>query len=237
MQSMSDHGLHLAIIMDGNRRWAGARGLGHAEGHGAGAEALRRIVQAAPGQGVATLTVYAFASENWRRPGDETAAMMALFHRYLDSETEALVRDGVRLSVIGRRDRLGDALVREVERSEAATAWGDALQLRLAVDYSARDSILEVARGLSKDASRDDFSARLTGESGDVDFLIRTANDQRLSNFLLWECAYAELYFTPCLWPDFGEQELAAALAEFRRRARAAGTQPQSQGARSVHAA
>jgi len=223
MQSTWDNRIHLAIIMDGNRRWATARGVGHVEGHDAGAEALRRIVESAPAHGIATLTVYAFASENWRRPGDETAAMMALFHRYLDSETEALVRDGIRLSVIGRRDRLGDALVAEVERSEAATQWGDALHLRLAVDYSSRAAILDAARRMDANATVDDFAASLRGECGDVDFLIRTANDHRLSDFLLWECAYAELYFTPCLWPDFGERELAAALRDFRSRKRTGG--------------
>lgn len=223
MQSNLNRKMHAAIIMDGNRRWAAARGQSHAQGHAAGAEALRRIVEAAPQQGIATLTVFAFASENWRRPPQETRDLMALFHRYLDQETESLVRDGVRLSVIGRRDRLGEDLVAEVERTEAATAWGDALHLRLAVDYSARAAILEAARRGGPDASPEEFSASLTGESGDVDLLIRTANDQRLSDFLLWECAFAELYFTPCLWPDFDAPDLAVALAEFRRRKRAAG--------------
>jgi len=223
MQSTLKHRIHLAIIMDGNRRWAAGRGLGHGQGHEAGAEALRRIVQAAPDHGVATLTVYAFASENWRRPVEETAAMMALFRRYLDSETEALVRDGVRLSVIGRRDRLGDQLVGEIERSEAATEWGDSMHLRLAVDYSARAAILEAARKVGRNTSAEEFAASLNGESGDVDFLVRTGNDHRLSDFLLWECAYAELYFTPCLWPDFGEKDLAEALDDFHRRTRAAG--------------
>ncbi len=219
--------IHLAIIMDGNRRWAARHGVDHVQGHEAGAEALRRIVQAAPDLGIGTLTVYAFASENWRRPAEETAAMMALFRRYLDSETEALVRDGVRLSVIGRRDRMELALVAEIARSEAATQWGDAMHLRLAVDYSARAAILEAAHRAATDAGAEDFAARLSanlaGECGDVDFLIRTANDHRLSDFLLWECAYAELYFTPCLWPDFGEAELAAALRDFQGRVRAAG--------------
>jgi len=223
MQSNLNSRIHLAIIMDGNRRWAQNRGLGHVEGHNAGAEALRRIVQTAPGHGIAALTVYAFASENWRRPKDETAAMMALFSRYLDSETEALVRDGIRLSVIGRRDRLGEALVAEVERSEAATEWGDAMHLRLAVDYSARAAILDAARRTAANASAEEFTASLTGDSGDVDFLIRTANDHRLSDFLLWECAYAELYFTPCLWPDFDEKELAAAIKNYHGRKRAGG--------------
>jgi undecaprenyl diphosphate synthase len=220
--------IHLAIIMDGNRRWAARNGLDHVQGHEAGAEALRRIVQAAPDLGIGTLTVYAFASENWRRPADETTAMMALFRRYLDSETEALVRDGIRLSVIGRRDRMEPALVAEIARSEAATQWGDAMHLRLAVDYSARAAILEAARRAASDAGAEDFAARLSanlaGECGDVDLLIRTANDHRLSDFLLWECAYAELCFTPCLWPDFGEEELAAALRDFQGRMHAAGT-------------
>lgn len=223
MQSTLENKIHLAIIMDGNRRWAAGRGLSHIQGHEAGAEALRRIVEVAPSHGIATLTVYAFASENWRRPGDETAAMMALFHRYLDNETEALVRDGVRLSVIGRRDRLDPALVAEIERSEAATEWGDAMHLRLAVDYSARSAILDAAHRTAADVSVDEFSASLAGEHGEVDFLIRTANDHRLSDFLLWECAYAELCFTPCLWPDFGERELILALQDFHGRKRAAG--------------
>jgi undecaprenyl diphosphate synthase len=227
MQSALGDRIHLAIIMDGNRRWAATRGLSHAQGHEAGAEALRRIVEVAPDLGVGTLTVYAFASENWRRPKEETQAMMALFRRYLDSETETLVRDGIRLSVIGRRDRLDAALLTEIERSEAATEWGDAMHLRLAVDYSARAAILTAARqAFSKsgaDAGAEDFAASLAGECGDVDFLIRTANDHRLSDFLLWECAYAELHFSPCLWPDFGEKELAAALKDFRGRNRAAG--------------
>ena len=223
MQSNLNRQLHIAIIMDGNRRWAASRGQGHAQGHAAGAEALRRIVEAAPSQGIATLTVFAFASENWRRSGAETADLMALFHRYLDRETETLVRDGVRLSVIGRRDRLGGSLIAEVERAEAATQWGDALHLRLAVDYSAREAIVETARRMGANASQEDFCASLAGESGNVDLLIRTANDQRLSDFLLWECAFAELYFTPCLWPDFDAPDLAAALAEFHRRKRAAG--------------
>ena len=226
MQSTLDNQIHLAIIMDGNRRWAAERGLGHVQGHEAGAEALRRIVEVAPNLGVGTLTVYAFASENWRRPQEETAAMMALFHRYLDSETEALVRDGIRLSVIGRRDRLDLTLVEEIARSEAATEWGDAMHLRLAVDYSARQAIVTAARRIGKDASEEEFAARLAGEAGDVDFLIRTANDHRLSDFLLWECAYAELMFTPCLWPDFGEKELAAALKDFHGRKRAAAAMP-----------
>lgn len=223
MQSNLNRQLHVAIIMDGNRRWAAGRGLGHAQGHAAGAEALRRIVEAAPLHGIATLTVFAFASENWRRPVAETADLMALFHRYLDQETETLVRDGVRLSVIGRRDRLGEDLVAEIERAEAATEWGDALHLRLAVDYSGREAILEAARRMGGGTTQEEFCAGFLGESGEVDLLIRTANDQRLSDFLLWECAFAELYFTPCLWPDFDAPDLAVALAEFRRRKRAAG--------------
>lgn len=213
-------GTHVAVIMDGNRRWARARGLPDAAGHQAGVQALRRIVEAAPGEGIATLTVYAFSSDNWRRPESEVHALMALMLAYLDSETEEMVRNGVRFSAIGRRDRLVPGLVAEIERSETLTAWGDGLNLRVAVDYSARAAILEAARKLPPDGSDADLAALIAGKSGDVDLLIRTGNEQRLSDFLLWECSYAELYFASSLWPDFGEKELRAALEEFRRRDR-----------------
>ena len=217
---MQSNRMHVAMIMDGNRRWARARGLPDAAGHEAGVTALRRIVEAAPDFGIATLTVYAFSSDNWRRPEGEVQALMALMLAYLDSETEEMVRNGVRFSVIGRRDRLLPDLVAEIERTETLTAWGDGLNLRVAVDYSARAAILEAARRLPEDGSEADLAALVTGGAGDVDLLIRTGNEQRLSDFLLWECSYAELYFAPPLWPDFGEKDLAAAMAEFRRRDR-----------------
>ena len=217
---MQSNRMHVAMIMDGNRRWARARGLPDAAGHQAGVTALRRIVEAAPDFGIATLTVYAFSSDNWRRPEGEVQALMALMLAYLDSETEEMVRNGVRFSAIGRRDRLLPDLVAEIERTETLTAWGDGLNLRVAVDYSARAAILEAARRLPEDGSEADLAALVAGEAGDVDLLIRTGNEQRLSDFLLWECSYAELYFAPALWPDFGEKDLAAAMAEFRRRDR-----------------
>ena len=217
---MQSNRMHVAVIMDGNRRWARARGLPDAAGHQAGVTALRRIVEAAPDFGIATLTVYAFSSDNWRRPEGEVHALMALMLAYLDSETEEMVRNGVRFSVIGRRDRLLPDLVAEIERTETLTAWGDGLNLRVAVDYSARAAILEAARRLPEDGSEADLAALVTGGAGDVDLLTRTGNEQRLSDFLLWECSYAELYFAPPLWPDFGEKDLAAAMAEFRRRDR-----------------
>jgi undecaprenyl diphosphate synthase len=220
-QRMQDkQGTHVAVIMDGNRRWARVRGLPDAAGHQAGVQALRRIVEAAPGEGIATLSVYAFSSDNWRRPESEVHALMALMLAYLDSETEEMVRNGVRFSAIGRRDRLVPDLAAEIERSETLTQWGDSLDLRVAVDYSARAAILDAARKLPPDGSDADLAALIGGESGDVDLLIRTGNEQRLSDFLLWECSYAELYFAPSLWPDFDEKELAAAMAEFRRRDR-----------------
>lgn len=220
MQSTLKNKTHIAIIMDGNRRWARLRGLAPADGHAAGAETLRAIVEAAPQHGITTLTVYAFSSDNWQRSSEETGALMALLKDYLDSQTEDLVRSGVRFSVIGRRDRLSPDLVREIERSEAATAWGDTMLLRLAIDYSSRDAILHAAREAPVDCTREQFAAGLGPDGDDVDLLIRTGNEQRLSDFLLWECAYAELYFTSCLWPDFGVQELAEAMGEFRRRER-----------------
>jgi undecaprenyl diphosphate synthase len=217
---------HVAIIMDGNGRWAAAQNLLRTAGHRAGIDALRRIVRAAPEHRIRTLTVYAFSADNWQRPVNEVTALMRLFGEFLDAETEDLVRDGVRLSIIGRRDRLAPALVAEIERSEQATQFGDALHLRVAVDYSARAAILRAARRLGPDASEENLSAELTGEDGDVDLLIRTAGERRLSDFLLWECAYAEFVFTPRLWPDFAEADLADALADFRSRTRTFGAIP-----------
>jgi undecaprenyl diphosphate synthase len=217
---------HVAIIMDGNGRWARAQNLPRSAGHRAGIDALRRIVRAAPGHGIRTLTVFAFSADNWRRPANEVAILMQLFGEFLDAETEDLVRDGVRLSIIGRRDRLSPALVAEIERSEQATQFGDALHLRVAVDYSARAAIADAARALGPNVSEENLTAALTGEDGDVDLLIRTAGERRLSDFLLWECAYAEFVFTPRLWPDFTEADLAGALADFGARNRTFGAIP-----------
>jgi undecaprenyl diphosphate synthase len=235
MQSTFDkrNAAHVAIIMDGNGRWAQRRDLPRTAGHRAGIDTLRQIVRAAPDQGIQTLSVYAFSADNWQRPPAEVAALMRLFSEYLDTETEDLVRDGVRLSIIGRRDRLAPGLVAEIERSEAATQFGDALNLRVAIDYSARQAILAAARAVgapgipdAPDGAEDELTRRLTGDAGNVDLLIRTSGEQRLSDFMLWECAYAELYFTQKHWPEFTPEDLAEALAAFRARSRTFGALP-----------
>jgi undecaprenyl diphosphate synthase len=216
--------LHVGIIMDGNGRWATRRGLSRVRGHEAGVEAIRRIVEAAPKQGIGTLTLYAFSVDNWRRPKAEVAALMALLRFYLASEVEALVRNGVRLSVIGRRDRLPQGIAAAIGRAEAATAHGSALHLRIAVDYSARDAILSAAARahVLGELTREKFSDLVTGEAGlrDVDLIIRTSGEKRLSDFLLWEGAYAELHFTDRMWPEFDADDLADALVSFSRRER-----------------
>jgi undecaprenyl diphosphate synthase len=201
--------LHVAIIMDGNGRWATRRGLPRAAGHRAGARAVRRTVEAACAQHVAALTLYAFSSDNWRRPVGEVAALLRLFTRHLRAETARLVEAGVRLSIVGRRDRLPGFLIAAIAAAEESTATGTALHLRIAIDYSAREAI---------------HTAMLLPFSGallpDVDLLIRTGGEQRLSDFLLWEAAYAELVFTDAMWPDFGAADLAAALTTFHSRER-----------------
>ena len=224
MQSDRSSKLHVGIIMDGNGRWATRRRLSRLRGHEAGVEAIRRVVEAAPKQEVGTLTLYAFSSDNWRRPRAEVSALMALLRFYLASEVESLVRNGVRLNVIGRRDRLPAGIADAIGRAEKATADGDVLHLRIAVDSSSRDAILNAAAlaAGSGDLTRESFSRLVTGEPGlrDVDLVIRTSGEQRLSDFMLWESAYAELHFTQRLWPDFGPQDLAEALASFHQRER-----------------
>src|SRR5580700_3913196 len=224
--------LHVGIIMDGNGRWATRRRLPRLRGHEAGVEAVRRIVEAAPKQGVGTLTLYAFSSDNWRRPKAEVSALMQLLRFYLASEVESLVRNGVRLTVIGRRDRLPAGIADAIGRAEAATAGGDVLHLRIAVDYSARDAILNAALKAASagQLTREAFSDLVTGEAGlrDVDLVIRTSGEKRLSDFMLWESAYAELHFTETMWPDFGEEDLAEALTSFHgRERRFGGLQPE----------
>jgi undecaprenyl diphosphate synthase len=224
MQSNFRTKLHVGIIMDGNGRWATRRGLSRLRGHEAGVEAIRRVVETAPDQGVGTLTLYAFSTDNWRRPRAEVAALMALLRFYLANEVESLVKNGVRLTVIGRRDRLPDGIASAIARAEAATAGGEVLHLRIAVDYSSRDAILNAAAKIAgiTEPSRELFSQLVTGEAGlrDVDLIIRTSGEKRLSDFLLWEGAYAELHFTERMWPEFDAQDLAEALASFHRRER-----------------
>jgi undecaprenyl diphosphate synthase len=210
--------------MDGNGRWALARGLLRGAGHRAGVENVRRIVEAAPDLGIGTLTLFAFSSDNWRRPPAEIEALMLLFHRYLDQEAARAVEKGVRLEVIGRRDRLSATLRDAIDRVEAATSRGTTLHLRIAIDYSGRDAILSAARTL-KDLSRDTIASAL---GPPVDLLIRTGGEHRLSDFLLWECAYAELVFSRTMWPDFTPEDLARAVDDFRRRERRFGAVPAS---------
>lgn len=229
LQILTTAELHVAVIMDGNGRWAAARGWPRTAGHRAGADAVRRIVEAAPGLSIRTLTLFAFSSDNWKRPKREVWALMRLLHRYLRAETERCVAHGVRVRVIGRRDRLPTPLRAEIEVAEKATAGGRNLHLRIAVDYSARDSILraaELARGDEEEVSREKF-ARLLGEAcheesfaPEVDLLIRTGGERRLSDFLLWECAYAELLFVQKMWPDFDEGDLEKAVEDFSKRQR-----------------
>jgi undecaprenyl diphosphate synthase len=220
-------GLHAALIMDGNGRWATMRGLPRVMGHREGAQVVRRIVEAAPGLGIGTMTLYAFSSDNWGRPPREVTALMRLFRAYLASETARCVETGVRMRVIGRRDRLGAALLRQIEAAETATAGGDRMLLRIAIDYSARDALMRAAAlANGAELDRDAFAALLARAqhdevpAPDVDLLIRTGGEQRLSDFLLWESAYAELYFTPRMWPDFGPPALAEAVEWFRARDR-----------------
>ena len=215
---------HAAIIMDGNGRWALSRGLPRLAGHRAGVEAARRVVEAAPASGIGTLTLFAFSSDNWRRPPAEVSALMTLLLGYLENETRRAVGDGVRLEVIGRRDRLGAPLAAAIADAEAATAGGRRLHVRLAVDYSARDAIVAAARAQA-DVSREALGLAL---GPPVDLLIRTGGEQRLSDFLLWEAAYAELVFSRVMWPDFGPVDLARAVREFRGRDRRFGAIPRA---------
>ncbi len=234
---------HIAVIMDGNGRWATTRGRPRTFGHASGARAVKRTVEAARRLEIEALTLYAFSSDNWRRPDSEVAALMALFRRYLAAETERCVENGIRLSVIGRRDRLGGTLRRAIAASEEATADCRDMHLRVAVDYSARDMILDAAARLSGGQfTREQFSeamaaaAHAPGGVPDVDLLIRTGGEQRLSDFLLWECAYAELLFVSRLWPDFNEEDFEAALAEFSHRNRRFGSVEATDTARAQHA-
>ena len=213
--------------MDGNGRWARARGLPRVAGHRAGADAVRRVVESSPAAGIGVLTLYSFSSDNWQRPAPEVKALMSLFQSYLRMETRRCVAEGVRIRMIGRRDRLAPSLQKAVAEAEAVTAAGRILEVRIAIDYSSRDAILRAAGELPKDATREDLS-RLLGDAPDVDLLIRTGGEQRLSDFLLWECAYAELLFTGKMWPDFGRADLEVAVAEYYSRERRFGRIPEA---------
>ncbi|MCK5688604.1 di-trans,poly-cis-decaprenylcistransferase [Myxococcota bacterium] len=229
----TDSSLHLAIIMDGNGRWAKKRGKVRSFGHRAGADAVRRIVEASAEEGIDILTLYAFSSDNWRRPEHEVRTLMRLFAEFLQQEQQSCIRNGIRLEVIGRRDRLAKPLQDTILAVEKATSSGTRMRLRLAVDYSARDAIMTAAKRLGEKSageksgvSREVFSELLgdaihsVGPAPDVDLLIRSGGEKRLSDFLLWECAYAELYFSDLMWPDFDAVALREALASYDGRER-----------------
>lgn len=231
---VAPQGLHVGMIMDGNGRWAVARGQPRLAGHRQGARVVKQVVEAAPDLGIGILTLYAFSADNWKRPQREVSGLMRLFRSYLASETARCVQNGVRVCIIGRRDRLSDTLLHAIEAAESATRRCRKLLLRIAIDYSARDSILAAA-AVADDfaASREDFGAliaRVTHSPPvpEVDLLIRTGGEQRLSDFLLWECAYAELMFPEYMWPELDVPKLAHAVQEFRTRERRFGALPQA---------
>jgi undecaprenyl diphosphate synthase len=237
--------------MDGNGRWAEARRWPRNTGHVAGAATVRRIVESARRQGVGTLTLYAFSADNWKRPSAEISALWTLFRQHLASETPRCLANGIRLSVIGRRDRLSREVLEAIEAAEEATRAMHDMHLRLAIDYSAREAIVAAAERLAADAGARPVAGapprpepgrlerfrglvgqaiHADGTAPDVDLLIRTGGEQRLSDFLLWEAAYAELWFTETMWPDFSEAEFRAALSDFARRERRFGRIAPDQG-------
>jgi undecaprenyl diphosphate synthase len=223
-------GLHVAVIMDGNGRWARLRGKPRWRGHVAGVESVRDVVRASPDLGITTLTLYAFSSDNWKRPAAEVGRLFWLLREYCAREEAELLENGVRVTAIGRRDRLPGSALAALQRLERRSAGNRRLHLRLAIDYSAQWAIAEAARRLAEevhagrlapqDVGSNTLSHALTGGTPSVDLLVRTAGEQRLSDFLLWESAYAELLFTDVLWPDFRRHDLAGALSDFRGRER-----------------
>jgi undecaprenyl diphosphate synthase len=224
---------HVAIIMDGNGRWAASRGLPRAVGHREGIKAVRRAIEAAINLGVKYLTLFAFSSENWRRPESEVTDLTGLLRQYLRSELEELHGNGVRLKIIGERERFGPNLSADLAAAEARTADNEKLTLVMALSYGGRADIVEAARravasGLPPEKISEQAFASFLATDGipDPDLLIRTSGEERISNFLLWQTAYSELYFTDVLWPDFGEQDFAGAVREFCRRERRFGARP-----------
>lgn len=223
--------IHAAIIMDGNGRWATAKGMPRIAGHRAGVEAARRVIEVAPDLGIRALTLYAFSADNWNRPAPEVRGLMALVEHFVRREVERCERQGVEVLAVGRRDRLPRSVRAAIEEAESRTRRGAKLTLRVALDYSSRDALVQAAALAGPDcASREAFAYALAAVYGtpgrrlpEVDLLIRTAGEQRLSDFLLWESAYAELHFTPTLWPDFGEEDLRAAMSVYRQRNRTFG--------------
>jgi undecaprenyl diphosphate synthase len=235
-QMMKNSSLHVAILLDGNGRWASMRGLPRSEGHRAGVAAVRRVVRSAPALGIGKLTLYAFSSDNWARPSNEVHSLFKLLEDFLRSDAPDCAAQGIRLRVIGRRDRIPSSLIDAIEFAERTTVGGRALELRIALDYSARDAILRAACWMvsSLEVTEREFSRRLGdvthagGPASDVDLLIRTGGERRLSDFMLWECAYAELLFTPRMWPEFEAADLAAAVQDFLGRERRFGRVPEA---------
>jgi undecaprenyl diphosphate synthase len=227
-QTPDPYSLHIAIIMDGSGRWARQRGLAREAGHFAGRWAVERAVEAARRLGIGTLTLFAFSGDNWQRPANEVRNLMQVFEDYFRAITSCYTTWGIRVSVVGRRDRLGPSLLQAAEEAEAITAGGRTLHLRIALDYSGRDAILHAAHRLRNGhpPSDEEFARALAEVTHaeepvpDIDLLIRSGGERRLSDFMLWESAYAELIFTDRLWPDFDAADLEAALEEFRRRDR-----------------
>jgi len=231
VQSEGDAPGHVAIIMDGNGRWAAERGLPRWMGHREGMKSVRRSVTGALQLGIRHLTLYAFSKENWARPPEEVSALMRLLSEFVERERDALAEKGVRVRVIGDLSRLSKQALTAVESIQGTTEEGQELQLNLAVSYGARDEILQAARSLAMECvageispaeiTEDRFASALyTSESPDPDLLVRTSGEMRVSNFLLWQIAYAEIHVTPVLWPDFGETDLYEAVLEYQRRER-----------------
>jgi undecaprenyl diphosphate synthase len=220
--------MHIAIIMDGNGRWASQRGLPRTAGHRAGAKAVDKVVEAAARHGIGTLSLYAFSADNWHRPQAEVGALFTLLRRYLLTQTPRCLKRSIRINVVGRRDRLTPQVLRTIEHSERTTAQCSGLRLRIAVDYSSQHSMLESCRRMALESGidRSRFREHLAGVdhsatvTPDVDLLIRTGGEKRLSDFLLWECAYAELHFVDGFWPDFDELAFEQALDEYAKRER-----------------
>lgn len=227
-------GPHVGIIMDGNGRWAERQGLARAEGHRAGALAVHRAIAAAHCFGIGVLTLYAFSEDNWERPRQEVATLLELFEDFFRGEADWLRASRIKFSAIGRRDRFSRSLLETIERVEGLTARGSAMDLRLAIDYSGRQAILRAGAraGDGSPVTADEFSSFLAAaihapsSSPDIDLLIRTGGERRLSDLPLWEAAYAELYFTDRMWPDFDASDLALALDDFSRRERRFGRIP-----------
>jgi undecaprenyl diphosphate synthase len=231
---------HVAIIMDGNNRWAKKRGLNAASGHRAGVEVIRSLLQHTRKRGVEVVTLFAFSSENWQRPTIEVQALMRLFSHYLDNETKQLHADGVRLRFIGNRDQFSSALRKQMDYSEQLTRFNRETQLVISVDYGGQWDIVEAAKKLAakveagslraSDISIEMFDREVClAELPRPDLCIRTAGEQRISNFLLWQLAYSELYFADCLWPDFNDEEMDRALAAYAARDRRYGGRDDSE--------